>query len=184
MSYSLTFFQNNQLPDGIFNFVFTVDRSLFAAPLENAFEFGAKHKHVAAFARARSILSAGEMLKSGGTIQFNLSSGTFMKDFMITTLEQKCNTELVAHTIELFKLYYPHLNIQYATRTFLTLTELPLKREHLVKYANAGYEVRLYSQKKACMEESGPYTLFQRASRRKTRRRRSTTKKRKNGAKK
>lgn len=177
-SFQVFYFQNNQLPDGIFNYIFTGDKTLIAAPLENEFEIASKHKHIAIYGKAKTILASGEMLKRDNTIQFNLSSGTFMKDFMITTLDGKCNNELVAKALELMKRYYPSHAIQFVTRSFITATELPLKREHILKYANAGYEIRLYPTKKSCMAEDGPYVVYQSASRRKTlRRKRRTLKK-------
>ena len=176
--FGVNYFRNNQLPDGVFNYIFTEDKTLIAAPLENAFEIASKHKHVAMYGKAKSILASGEMLKRDNTIQFNLSSGTFMKDFMTVTLEGKCNNEIVARAVELIKQYYPSHAIQFVTRSFITATELPLKKEHVQKYASAGYEIRLYPTKKACMAEDGPYNVYQFASRRKTyRRKRRTLKK-------
>ena len=167
------YFKNEGLPDGIFNFIFTRDKSLTAAPIENGFEIGVKHKHLALQVQTRTVVASGEMMKSGNMIQFNLSSGTFMKDFMTRVLEQKCDNELIKKTVELFKLYYPRYKVQFVSQTFINLTDVPLKREHLLKYANAGYEIRLYSMKKNCVVEEGSYTLFQSAARRKTRRRKS-----------
>jgi hypothetical protein len=166
----LTFFKNQFLPDGYFNYVFSADGTLHAAPLENEFEVGSKHKHIALESNIKRVIAAGEMLKSGNLIQFNLSSGTFMKEFMVTTLKGQCNNELIQKTIQLFKQYYPSFRIEFVTRSFITLKDIPLTREHVLKYVKAGYEVRLYSSKKACVDEIGPFTLFQSAAKRKTRR--------------
>lgn len=175
-SLDLQYFQNEHLPDGIFNFIFINDNTLIAAPLENAFEIGSKHKHIAIQKKGSNILSAGEMMKVGKTLQFNLMSGTFMKDFMLNTLAGLCKNELIQRTIKLFQLYYPMYKIEFITRSFITAKSLPLKREHVIKYKQAGYEVRLYPSKNACVLEEGPYTIFQDGSRRKTLRRRTLKK--------
>ena len=175
-SLDVKYFENERLPDGIFNFIFTEDNTLIASPLENAFEIASKHKHIALFKRASNILSAGEMVKFGKTLQFNLMSGTFMKDFMLNTLSGLCKNELIQRTIELFQLYYPTYKIEFITSSFITAKYLPLKREHILKYKQAGYEVRLYPTKKACVAEEGVYTTYQDASRRKTRRRKTSKK--------
>lgn len=91
-----------------------------------------------------------------------------MKDFMLKTLDGKCNNQLVEHTRQLFASHYPTYSIEYTTSLFITDAIVPLKHEHLIKYLNAGYEARIYSMKKLCLEESGPYTTFQTSGKRKT----------------
>lgn len=147
---NVKYFTKIDLPNGIFTYIFTPDETFLASPMENLLEIGSKHKFLAFKAKTRTALSAGELIKIDGKIQFNLFSGTFMQEFMINTLQNKCSNEMIERTKQLFQKSFPTLQIENTTTAFNKESIIPLKKEHLLKYVSAGYEVRIYQNVQAC----------------------------------
>lgn len=192
--------------NGIYTYLFDQDGKLHTAKVANRFEIGSLHMTLAFVADVSRVLASGELKKTGNTIDFNLISGTYMKDWMDGT----CDTEIRTHTKELFERALPGMEITYTGETFITDGSVPVTREQLHSYLDAGFEVRLYDDAKDCKpdegllqarlaawektKQTGPaverakadlertknYTLYTRAGRKKTRRvkKRSTRRRR------
>jgi hypothetical protein len=102
-------------PDGIYTWiVFSrggVEKQFVACPVRDAFEIGTKHGAIAFRVGATHIHNGGEIMKSGGTMRFNLQSGTYMKYWLkdrAKKAEGYCNhLELHAYLQEKFKEMFP-----------------------------------------------------------------------------
>jgi len=102
-------------PDGIYTWiVFSKgggEKQFVACPVRDAFEIGTKHGAIATRVGATTIHNGGELLKSGGTLRFNLQSGTYLQ-YWLKARGQKaegyCNhLELHAYLQEKFKEMFP-----------------------------------------------------------------------------
>jgi len=108
-------------PDGVYTWiVFSKDggeKQFVACPVRDAFEIGTKHGAIAFRVGATHIHNGGEIMKSGGTMQFNLQSGTYMQYWLkarVKKAEGDCNhLELHAYVQAKFKEMFPDAVFQH-----------------------------------------------------------------------
>ena len=139
-----------ELPNGFYTYFFPSMDRIICVPVKNKFEVGTNHFTLALLTEAKKVIAAGELHVQGNTITFNLSSGSFMKDWMTRKLKNKCDDELRELTTVLLQRQYPHHKIQYTDSEMLTEENVPVTREELNRYVGMGIEVRLYRSKDVC----------------------------------
>jgi hypothetical protein len=186
--------------DGVYTYLFDQAKRLHTAKVANRFELGSLHLTLAFESKAERILASGELRKIGNTIEFNLLSGTYMQKWMTEELDKTCGQQVQAQAAELLQTSLPGMKITYTGEDFITDVHVPVTREQLNSYLDAGYEVRLFDDERSCklnealieaqlgvwekMKMTGPhvekaktdldrtkkFTLYVRAGRKKTRR--------------
>jgi hypothetical protein len=136
--------------DGIYTYLFDGAKTLYTAKVANQFEIGSLHLTLAFLAKTPRVLAAGELRLTGPTVEFNLLSGTFMEKWMVETLRGACDTEIISQTTKLFTAALPGKKHIYTDEHFITSEKVPVTREQLNVYLDAGFEVRLYDTKGDC----------------------------------
>lgn len=137
--------------DGIYTYLFDQDRKIHTAKVSNQFEIGSLHLTLAYEGKVKSVLAAGEMKKTGNRIEFNVLSGTFMKPWMEVDLEGEHGEEVQSQAQSLFE--EAGLTAVYTDKAFITAKNVPITKEQLDMYVDAGFQVKLYPNRKACMVE-------------------------------
>jgi hypothetical protein len=139
------------MPNGLYTYMLFEDNTFMALPVENVFEVSSIHMRlVYEYAKrgAPVILAAGELVKyddedEGTMIQFNVQSGTYMKD-----MSEACQTQAIAAVRKfLSKTIRNRFN---PAETFIIDKVYPVTKAQLDKYIKAGLEVRMYDNPKVC----------------------------------
>jgi len=99
---------------------------------------------------AERVLASGELKKTGNKIEFNLVSGTYMLKWMTSKLKKECNQQVQDQAASLFAAALPGMEITYKGEDFITDVYVPVTREQLNSYLDAGYEVRLFDDERVC----------------------------------
>ena len=139
--------------DGVYVFLYDETGKFWTTPVHNMFEYGSVHFTLVHTSHAKAILAAGELRKSGKRLEFNLLSGSYMKEWMEDILDGKCDDLLITRTNAMLKATHPELDVVYSTETFVSPKIIPLTKEHLDEFHTAGFEIRLYSDKAVCLYE-------------------------------
>lgn len=193
------------LEDGTYTYIVDQDEKVCAVKVDNVLEIAAKHGFLAYKVNASRVLVSGECRKAGTNIEYNVLSGTFMQHWMQDDLRGECDVAVQERAAEFIQKANPGAVVTYTSKMLVSKEALPVLREHLDKYVDAGYEVRLYSSSKGCFASpqaveqtmkiynklpptdklildlheklrlSKDYTLYTKAGRRKTRRRNPRT---------
>lgn len=137
--------------DGVYTYLFDQDGRFLSARVSNLFEIGSLHLTLAYEGKVKHILAAGELKKNGDKIEFNLLSGTFMKPWMTDDLEGECDEEVQKLAEELFQ--NAGMNAVYVDKPFITAKNVPISKEQLDSYVDAGFEVKLFKDKIACFDD-------------------------------
>lgn len=133
--------------DGIYTFLFDQNQKLHAAKVGNQFEMGSLHLTLAYEGKVKSVLAAGEMKKTGNSIEYNLLSGTFMKPWM----EEESEEEIQQQAQTLFE--QAGFSASYIDKAFITGKNVPVTKEQLDSYKAAGFQVKLFENRKYCQIE-------------------------------
>jgi hypothetical protein len=125
-----------------------------AVAVKNAFEVGTLHKALALKMGAARIHGAGELLKTGSQIIYNLQSGSFTKYWLNSRekskkrmrcssdqLEDKLNSEFVKR--------FSGITLNYTNKTMIN-ESIPIKYEDIQTYKHAGIIVELYDTEDMC----------------------------------
>jgi len=107
-------------PDGVYTWIvfskYGGEKQFVACPVRDAFEIGVKHGAIAFRVQATYIHNGGELRKEGGTMRFNLQSGTYMQYWLKIRLGKAagyCNhLELHAYVQAKFKDLFPSATFQ------------------------------------------------------------------------
>jgi hypothetical protein len=186
--------------DATYTYIVDQNEKLCAVKVDNVLEIAAKHGFLAYKVNTSRVLVSGECRKTGTNIEFNVLSGTFMQHWMADVLRGECDAAVQARAAAFIQKANPGAVVAYTSKMLVSKESLPVLREHLDKYVDAGYEVRLYSTAKGCFTIPGAveqtmkiyeklpptdklivelqeklrlskdYTLYAKAGRRKTRR--------------
>jgi hypothetical protein len=147
---SRTYGPGEELPPGVYTYLFpSIDR-IICVPVKNKFELGTIHYVLAWLSRVPKVIAAGELRVERDTITFNLLSGSFMRNWMESDLGGKCNTQLRDLTQEMLRQQYPSKRIEYNGDELITEENVPVTAEELNRYLEMGIEVRLYESKSDC----------------------------------
>ena len=132
-------------PDGVYTWIVYwkeegSEKQFVACPVRDAFEIGTKHGAIAFRVGATTIHNGGELMKSGGTMRFNLQSGTYLQYWLRARSEKAegyCNhLELYEYLQGKFKEMFPDAVFQDAPFKMGTPTEADLKM-----YRFAGFRI-------------------------------------------
>ena len=144
-------------PDGVYTWIVYSNeegkKQFVACPVRDAFEIGTKHGAIASRVeamaihngdkkrmKAMTIHNGGELMKSGGTMRFNLQSGTYLQYWLRARSEKAegyCNhLELYEYLQGKFKEMFPDAVFQDAPFKMGTPTEADLKM-----YRFAGFRI-------------------------------------------
>jgi hypothetical protein len=136
--------------DGIYTFLFDQNRSLHTAKVSNQFEIGSLHLTLAYEGQVTHVLAAGEFKKTGNRVEYNLLSGTFMKPWM-DEMEHEYDDDIQKQAQTLFE--DAGMTAVYTDKAFITAKNVPVTKEQLDTYVDAGFEVRLFENRKYCQIE-------------------------------
>lgn len=139
--------------DGVYVFLYDGTGKFWTTRVYNMFEYGSIHYTLVYTSDAKVILTAGEIRKTGKRLEFNLLSGSYMKEWMEEELGGKCDDLLITRTKAMLETTHPDLDVVYSTETFVSPRIIPLTKEHLDEFHSAGFEIRLYSDKAVCLYE-------------------------------
>lgn len=138
--------------DGVYTFIFAEDRQLYSARVFNRMEIGSLHITLEWTHKVKRVLAAGEMeVVNGQVVQFNLLSGSFMKQWMEETLEGKCDAHVISQTKQLF-LEAGHPDATYTAENLIKPEKnVKLSKQQLDMYLKKGFRIRLFKSKEVCM---------------------------------
>ena len=140
----------DELPSGIYTYLFYTPTDVIAVPVNNQFEIGTGHHALAYLSKTMTVFAAGEMQVDGKQISFNLLSGSYMRSWMTNTLKSKCDAELTSKTKEMLEGAYPGYTVTYTQTALIRNDTVPITKTELNKYTSLGIEVRLYNDKAVC----------------------------------
>lgn len=148
--------------DGTYIFLFDQDGQFWNTKVDNYFEYGQIHLTLVFASKVyeskiKRVIAAGEIRKTGSTLEFNLQSGTFMADWLVKELNNQCTDALVKQTEERLVRLHPSLKIVYRNETFINNDSLKMDSSFLDKLYRAGFEIRMYDDDYTCM--SDPHEL-------------------------
>ena len=138
--------------DGIYTYVFDQDKRLHTGKVSNQFELGTIHRALAYEGNVKRVLASGELRKTGNRVEFNLLSGTFMLPWMTDTLAGKYDKEVQVQTRQLFETV--GLEAEYTDKPFITEELVPVTKEQLDAYVDAGFQVKLFKDRKLCLKDT------------------------------
>jgi hypothetical protein len=133
--------------DGIYTYLFDQNRKLHTAKVENQFEIGSLHRTLAYRGNVTHVLAAGELKKTGNKVEYNLLSGTFMKPWM-EELGRAYDAKIKEQAQELFK--KAGFSATFVETGFITEDKVPVTKEQLDSYKAAGFQVKLYANRRYC----------------------------------
>jgi hypothetical protein len=133
--------------DGIYTYIFDQNQKLHTAKVGNQFEIGSLHLTLAYEGKITHVLAAGELKKTGNSVEYNMLSGTFMKPWM-EDLDHEYDEEIQQQAQSLFE--KTGISATYVPKAFITGKNVPVAKEQLDSYKAAGFEVRLYTNRKYC----------------------------------
>ncbi len=136
--------------DGIYTYVFDQNGKLRSAKVANLFEIGSLHRTIAYEGKVTHVLAAGELKKTGNNVEFNLLSGTFMSPWM-RELGAAYTGKIQEQARNLFE--KAGFSATYVSNDFITEKNVPVTKEQLDSYKAAGFQVKLYANKKYCLLE-------------------------------
>jgi len=135
--------------DGVYTYLFDQERMLHTARVENQFEIATLHATLACNGGVTHVLAAGEMIKSGNNVRYNLISGTFMKPWM----ESVDKNAIQIQAQQLFEEAGLSATYDDTNKTFISGKNVPVTKEQLDRYVAAGIEVRLFKDQNTCFLE-------------------------------
>jgi hypothetical protein len=133
-------------PDGVYTWIVS-DKGFYASTVLSVFEHGTMHKQLAERVAASKIFNAGECIKEGATIKFNLLSGTYTRRMIDEEIATDKELRAAAQTI----FESMGFTIVIAPKKSTMITSRPTYSE-LKMYADAGYDVMLYRNQESCDE--------------------------------
>lgn len=137
----------NSTSDGIYTFIVDQRGRVKTSRINNGLELNAKHfSIVLSDPSITSVRGAGELRKIGTNIEFNVLSGTFMLDWI-----DGCESEIIEETKRSLQDAFPTNTITYTPAEY---ARTQVDEAALDSYVAAGYEVRLYPTKRACLTYS------------------------------
>ena len=145
-----------------------------AMRVKNAFEVGTLHKTIALAIGAKRIHGAGELLKSGTTLTYNLESGSFTKYWLESREKRRyCSPDELFEKIDLeFKRRFPEYTFSRIGMSMIKKS-IPVQAANLAAYTDAGFAVELFDTQEDCKKPKagGKYkrTLRSKRNARKTR---------------
>ena len=144
------------LPDGYYTYMI-LDGRLYSVSTENLFEAGSRHPAILlrvtqTIGRPSRFNGAGEFYKEGDFIRFNIMSGSYMEPLLNNQRYRDCAMPWIEQIGRTFQRVFPGVSLRYGgLKTLFSEDTIPVRKEHLDKYLADGYEVRLYTDKDACV---------------------------------
>lgn len=146
------------MPDGYYTYMI-LDNVLYCIETKNMFEIGSRHPAILyrvtnEIRRPTYFRGAGEFLKKDESILFNDMSGSYMYKISRSREYEDCYVEIIGIVGRIFARSFGNSmkSIRYAhPETLFTEDTIPLRKEHLDEYLANGYQVRLYTDKDACV---------------------------------
>jgi hypothetical protein len=136
-------------PDGIYCWLDS-DKKFGAIQVRSRFEHGTLHMQIADRMDAHSIFIAGEAIKTGNKIEYNISSGTFTKKLLEDYDYNISENDAKREAQELFE--YLDLEARFTdVETFITNETLPITASELQIYKDSGYDVLLFPYHTQCV---------------------------------
>lgn len=130
--------------DGIYTFIVDQRGRVTTTRIINAIEINAKHfSMVLRDPSITSVRAAGELRKSGTNLEFNVLSGTFMKDWI-----DDCESEIVEQAKRFLQAAFPGDTVTYNPAEY---ARTKIDTAALDSYVAAGYEVQLFKNRRGCM---------------------------------
>lgn len=155
---SVPLFDTASLPDGMATWVLYRtegdDTIKFAATkVWSALEIGSLHLSITYKIKPITIHGAGELVKTGDKILFNLFSGTYMEYWVrLRAKKRQCTgDELQDFIAEKFKAFFPGKQLARLDRTFIKV-ESAVTQAELDMYKAAGFKVELFKDAESCIE--------------------------------
>ena len=133
-------------PDGVYTWIMS-DKGFYTSTVLSIFEHGTIHKQLAGRVDARKIFNAGECMKKGNNIVFNLLSGTYTRHMI--NEEIATDAELETSAQSMFESM--GFTVSKGPKKVTMITSLPTYSE-LKLYADAGYDVMLYRDQESCKQ--------------------------------
>jgi len=162
--------EDNELEDGVYTWVILSLKNekpiMYLKKTLTSYEFGTKHQEILYQVTCRNmecdnykLYYAGELLKEGNNINFNLESGTYMKD----KLNPKKNpTEtIVSSKIQALGMIDErlnktgNLNIEQVEGSFITHDSIPLTENDLKIYNFFGAKIYKFTDHENCKKFTG-----------------------------
>jgi hypothetical protein len=99
-------------------------------PIINLLESGSRHFQLPTHIEGRVIIAAGELIKQGSVIKYNLESGTYTRNLMSVTNKHKINRSVYRNIVEnAFRNAKPNLHYQNA----ILAPQVQVRLGHIVK---------------------------------------------------
>jgi len=162
--------QDDELEDGVYTWVILSlnddEPRMYLKKTLSSYEFGTKHQEILYHITCKhmqcenfKLFYAGELLKEGNTIKFNLESGTYMKD----KLNPKKKT---LGTIKISKITAGEminemlnktgeLTIEEGNDTFISHESIPLTQNDLKIYNSFGAKIYKFNNPESCKTFTG-----------------------------
>jgi hypothetical protein len=149
------------LPDGYYTYMI-LDGRIYSVPTENLFEAGSRHPAILlrvtqSFGKPSKFYGAGEFHKQEDSIKFNIMSGSYMQQLLKDRRYEECEVPWINQIGKTFARVFrngnPDFKLTYdgTKDTLFTEETVKIQKDHLDKYVADGYEVRLFTDRDACI---------------------------------
>ena len=137
------------LPDGLYTWILPSPTTIAMTPVYSAIEAGSAHMTIAYRVGAAIVYGAGELLKQGDTITYNVLSGTYMLKWL-DSVPTECRETLESDVRSAFERLAPgSVHIQ---DTMIT-KDIKISQKDLDWYTEHGFRVSLFDDAKSCLAE-------------------------------
>ena len=140
--------------DGIYTWIDS-DTGFYANRVLSSLELGTIHHSLALRSFSNEVFGAGELRKTGDSVQYNIQSGSYMKDFIVENASRIGG--IVTHMNTLFQSF--GLRPEFIDTPFIDIASMPLTRTELDIYVVAGYEVWFFDTEDECTLYGKAYEL-------------------------
>lgn len=142
-------------PDGIYTWIIGDNGKFLAGRVRSILEMGTLHKQLADVAKVKHIFVAGECKKEGTNVQINLQSGTFSLEIIRRKNQSGFNQStkqqrLQSKAVSIFEAMGLTPIFIEGNESFINPMNVPITKQELQTYVDAGFHVYLYTAEKDC----------------------------------
>ena len=141
----------NTAPDGVYVYLLS-DKGLQFNKVRSMLELRTMHRILATETDSSHVFIAGEIMKTGNSIKFNLMSGTFTLEILKAVKAENVRERerrMIAHIQQTLE-HEGFKPVEFTGDTFIGPARMPVTATELENYATMGYNVRKHDPEHYC----------------------------------
>lgn len=131
-------------PDGVYTYLIS-DKGFLLNQVRSHLELGTMHRILAEDSKSTKVYVAGEVLKEGAIVVFNLMSGTYSHEILKRTgadkeAKSRIEASMISYVHRMFT-YHGFPSVAFTEDVFINEMRLPVTNTELKTYQRMGYNV-------------------------------------------